>query len=171
MYTYFRCLTQRYGFKKQIFALFTFGLLLAQASFALESVSPTIKTDAKVASPGCQYKDFNSFLSAFTESKEIQRAFTHYPLKHVQVVDPTAAPLPKVSIRFLEKGAVKFPLHFDKKSLTQYGLEIKSEDRGSGVHVVIETSAGEKSLGQYVEYKFVPTSKCWKLAEISNQST
>lgn len=148
-----------------IFQKIVFGLLLVFSghSYALEPSGSV--------GPQCPSQDFSDFLRAFGESVEIQKAFTQYPLKHVQVVDATSEPLPKVSVRHLKKSNIKFPIFLSQNHLADYGLKVESENRKKGIWAAIERSAGERSLGHYIEYKFVQKNGCWNLVEINDQST
>jgi hypothetical protein len=108
----------------------------------------------------CPSLDFSKFIKVFSENLDVQIRFTKYPLKYRQIVDATADPFPKFSINFLKKNKLKFPIFLNEKNLIKYGLKINNTRINDDNYISTEVSRGEKSLGNYVEYKFKRTKNC-----------
>lgn len=119
----------------------------------------------------CPSQEFSEFIKIFSENLDVQIRFTKYPLKYRQIVDATADPFPKFSIIFLNKNKLNFPIFLNEKNLIKNGLKINNTRINDDNYISTEVSRGEKSLGNYVEYKFKRTKNCWKLTEIIDQST
>ena len=154
------------------FLIIALTVAVSGQSFALDALEQRVSSEAVKSHPACPSQDFPEFLKVFSESVGIQKAFTKYPLKYAQVTDATAEPLPKRSMRHLKKSDIRFPVFSSTKQLNIYGLRIDIQGkRQEKTEIVVERSAGEKSLGHYVEYKFIKNNQCWKLFEINDQST
>jgi hypothetical protein len=152
-----------------IFLLFL--LIISGHVYAFENNDISINQKIDRNKIACPSLEFSEFIKVFSENLDVQIRFTKYPLKYRQIVDATADPFPKFSINFLNKNKLKFPIFLNKKNLIKYGLKINNTRINDDNYISTEVSRGEKSLGNYVEYKFKRTKNCWKLIEIIDQST
>lgn len=159
------------GLKIFLYFFAVLSLFMAQSSHAFESDWYFSKQNSINPFSTCPSADFTEFLSAFANSTKLQRTFTKIPLKVITVIDATAEPLPELSIKYLKKSQIKFPVIYTRKNLERYGLIMGMRRQVDDAFFIVEESAGEKNLGHYVEYKFVRENGCWKLSEMNNQST
>ena len=151
--------------QKLKFFVFLLAIAIYGHSYAVDSVVQSIdkvKPDCPVA---CPSREFTKFLKAFTEHKEIQMAFTKFPLKRQQL-DLDADPEPKPVITNLGRSQAEFPLipnefEREKKSLT---LRIDK---------VTPTRAKVTLLKSDTDYQisyFFSKNSCWKLERIEDWS-
>ncbi|TVT86353.1 hypothetical protein [Pseudomonas sp. H3(2019)] len=114
------------------------------------------------AEVACPSTDFNAFLTSFSESPAVQKAFTQRPLQFVATVD--AEPEPRQEKRALGGEQIKFPLLPDRAYREAEGLALSVKEL-SGDHA---TAILNKPDTDYlVEYRFV-RGQCWMLSEVSD---
>lgn len=117
------------------------------------------------AAAACPSPDFDGFLKAFTESVEVQKAFSAEPLES-QTVDATAEPEPALVTKMLAAGELQFPLIPNKQQQAQQGLTMRQS--------VLENSDTKVTLAKedtdYQMSFYFRKSECWQLYRIRNES-
>lgn len=152
--------------------LAAFTLFYVQHIYALDSTEqPVSRKSFSASDVSCPAADFLVFIRAFSNDINVQKAFTKYPLKLRTVTDPAHSPKPEYLTRVVRKKQIHFPVLLNEIELKTYGLVTNVERVSQKSFSVIESSAGDRSLGHYVEYKFKLKSGCWLLEEIVDEST
>ena len=134
-------------------------------SYALDSAVQSIdkvKPDCPVA---CPSREFTKFLKAFTEHKDIQMAFTKFPLKRQQL-DLNVDPEPKPVIKILGRHQIEFPLIPGE-------LERKAKSLTLRIDKVTSKRAKLTLLKIDTDYQvsyFFSKSGSWKLERIEDWS-
>lgn len=119
-----------------------------------------LKTDDDVTSVACPSPNFSTFLSAFSERADVQKAFVQQPLKMVTTV--AGDPEPEMQKSSLSGDQLKFPIIPDlaKREAQGLTLTVKEEQRDHAVAIL------QKPDTDYVfEYRFV-RGACWGLEEV-----
>lgn len=149
------------------FQTIAFGLMLVLSHqiYAQNSVSNTNQTALAVKSPQCPSKNFADFLNAFTESVEIQKAFTKFPLK-IQMLDLDSEPDPMPVIRFLNKRKISFPVIPSALIMKSESLSVKVYD----INKRLVTVMLSKSDTDYKVYYSFRKIYCWELYYIEDWS-
>lgn len=113
----------------------------------------------------CPAEDFPSFLRAFEESGEVQRAFTRSPLTE-RHLDKMALPEPAPVEGARPRDQVQYPVFPGREVRRQHGLTTRLEVRSPGrADVVLR----QQDTGYQVVYTF-ERATCWELMRIDDQS-
>lgn len=122
----------------------------------------------KITGPGattqCPSADFQAFLGTFTESVHIQKAFTHFPVEKLIVVD--ADPEPKPVVKLLSRSQVSFPVISNSAERKEKGLAIRIDQVGKKK---AQITLRKEDADYQVFYLFSKDS-CWKLTRIEDWS-
>jgi hypothetical protein len=149
------------------FSLSAFSLLILL--FALPAQTQSADNSERGIHPTtatqCPSADFRVFLSAFTESIQIQKLFTHFPLEKLQV-DVDADPEPKPVTKSLDRSHVSFPVIPNSAERTKNNLGIRIDNIDSSEAKV---ALRKEDTDYQVTYFFVKNS-CWKLTRIEDWS-
>lgn len=121
---------------------------------------------AAPAAGQCPGTTFDTFLAAFTESAEVQRANTKVPLV-MRSIDSEAEPEPQPVTKTLGAGEVRFPIMPDIADRQRESLTLAVTRKAGGV---MQVKLAEADTGYQVFYTFRPKGSCWSLVEVDNQS-
>ncbi|WP_244142423.1 hypothetical protein [Pseudomonas allokribbensis] len=123
-----------------------------------------LKTDGDKASAACPSPNFSTFLSAFSERADVQKAFVQQPLKMVTTV--AGDPEPEMQKSSLSGEQLKFPIVPDLAKREAQGLTLTvKEEQGDHAVAILQ-----KPDTDYVfEYRFV-RGQCWRLEEVMDYS-
>ena len=138
------------GFKRGCLALLVLALFQGPVRDAQAAVCPS--------------KDFPTFLAAYMNSIDVQKAFTLEPLQKLTTVD--AEPEPKQVRHLLGSRELEFPLIPDAKTIDMRGLILQITDRDQFSAAV---KLQKPDTGYQVIYRF-SFDTCWVLNEIQDDS-
>ncbi|PZX01905.1 uncharacterized protein YecT (DUF1311 family) [Pseudomonas sp. 478] len=135
----------------------------------LSKIAPGVSREAapkdnKTSDVACPSTDFSTFLTSFSESSAIQKAFVHRPLQLVVTVD--AEPEPKQQKRGLSDEQIKFPIMPDRVKREAGGLTLIVKETQTEHAIAI---LQKPDTDYAIEYRFV-LGKCWMLSEVSDFS-
>ena len=138
--------------------------MIADSKLGQGNRQKTLQADGDAASDSCPSTDFSTFLSAFSERADVQKAFVQQPLKMVTTV--AGDPEPELEKRSVSGDQIKFPIIPDRVKREADGLTLTvKEERGNNATAILQ-----KPDTDYVfEYRFV-RGQCWRLAEVSDFS-
>jgi hypothetical protein len=129
---------------------------LAASTFAAEAT----------AAPACPGKNFDSFLTAFGQSAQVQRAHVADPLLSGSI-DANAEPEPRMVKRKLSAARLAFPLMPLEARRHSQGLAMSKSAKGGGA---MEVLLAKPDTGYQLRYLFRPTGSCWTLTEMTDES-
>ena len=134
--------------------------IIADSKLQQEIRQKALKTDGDVTSAACPSPDFSTFLSAFSERIDVQKAFVQQPLKMVTTV--AGDPEPEMQKSSLNGDQLKFPIIPDLAKREAQGLTLTvKEEQGDHAVAILQ-----KPDTDYVfEYRFV-RGACWVLEEV-----
>ena len=134
--------------------------IIADSKLQQEIRQKALKIDGEV----CPSPDFSTFLSAFSERAELQKAFVLQPLKMVTTV--AGDPEPEMQKNSLSGDQLKFPIIPDLAKREAQGLTLTvKEEQGDHAIAILQ-----KPDTDYVfEYRFV-RGQCWWLEEVMDYS-
>jgi len=148
---------------KRGFSAFLFVICLC--SGCVSDAERRVETTG-VSSPDCPSAYFVGFLKMFMEDENVQRQWTHLPLKELSL-DYAANPEPEPRVRMLNREEIKFPIIPNNEKKEKSGLEFKVEEfPACGAKVVFYM----EDSGWLVYYFFNAVNGCWKLTEIQDWS-
>ncbi|CAH0147356.1 hypothetical protein ABH908_006204 [Pseudomonas frederiksbergensis] len=138
--------------------------MIADSKLGQGNRQKTLQADGGAASDSCPSTDFLTFLSAFSERADVQKAFVQQPLKMLTTV--AGDPEPEMEKRSVSGDQIKFPIIPDRVKREADGLTLTvKEERGNNATAILQ-----KPDTDYVfEYQFV-RGQCWRLAEVSDFS-
>ena len=138
--------------------------MIADQKQQLGLVREPLKTGGDAANVTCPSTEFSTFLAAFSERIDVQKAFVQQPLQLVTIV--TGDPEPEMEKRSVSGDQIKFPIIPDRVKREADGLTLTvKEERGNNATAILQ-----KPDTDYVfEYQFV-RGQCWRLAEVSDCS-
>lgn len=146
--------------------LSTFILFLSQHAYALDPGGQlTARETYESSQVSCPAKDFSAFMTAFSNNKIIQKAFTRNPLKK-QHLDPDAEPEPKKVIQYLGPHQIQFPIFPLHEERVKRFLEIRIDS-------VTTTNARITLFKPNTDYQvsyFFKKDTCWRLTQIEDWS-
>lgn len=139
--------------------------------FPLMSLALLAGASPALAAPGanaaqCPGATFDAFLSAFTESSEVQRANTAVPLIS-RSIDPTAQPEPTTVTKTLSAGDLRFPVMPDSAARQREKLTLGSTRKADGT---TQVKLSQSDTGYQIFYTFRPKGSCWSLVEVNDES-
>ncbi|WP_240789165.1 hypothetical protein [Pseudomonas kribbensis] len=140
------------------------GRMISDSKLEQGNRQKPLKTDGDKASAACPSPNFSTFLSAFSERAEVQKAFVQQPLKMVTTV--AGDPEPEMQKSSLSGDQLKFPIIPDaaKREAQGLTLTVKEEQADHAVAIL------QKPDTDYVfEYRFV-RGQCWRLEEVMDYS-
>jgi len=117
------------------------------------------------APAACPSQDFLEFMEAFSESTEVQRAFTRFPLER-QHLEVSAEPEPRPLVRKLGRDQVELPVLPNKDERKAKSLGLRVEKLASTQAQVVL----EKSDTDYRVSYFFSRAACWELERIEDGS-
>lgn len=112
----------------------------------------------------CPSTEFSTFLAAFSEHADVQKAYVQQPLQLVTTV--AGDPEPELKKSSVSGDQIKFPLIPDRVKREAQGLtlSVKQEQDNQATAIL------QKSDTDYVfEYRFV-RGECWRLEEVVDYS-
>lgn len=141
--------------------------LMCAAVLAMVSIcNPVYAQDGAVKKyPVCPGRDFSGFIQAFSESREVQQAFTRYPLQQLRL-DSSAEPEPKPVVSQLGRDQVVFPVLPNAAERKQQSLRLSVEKRQANS---VKLTLLKADSGYQVSYVFRRTS-CWQLVRMEDWS-
>ena len=145
--------------------VFLLAISISGHSSALDSDAHPVEKGTINCPVVCPSQEFTKFLKAFSERKDIQRAFTKYPLKRQQL-DLDAEPEPKPIIKSLELHQIEFPLIPDE-------LERKAKSLALRIDKITSKKAKLTLSRIDTDYQvlyFFSKSQCWKLERVEDWS-
>lgn len=133
--------------------------------FAHELSGTQAVMHAKAPHSTCPSREFSAFLSMFSESVDIQRDFTRYPLER-QHLDLGTSPEPKPVVRSLQRNQVSFPVipGAAERKLKSLSLRVENVDYGAVKLLLVKADTDYQ-----VVYLFRRDS-CWSLYRIEDWS-
>jgi hypothetical protein len=131
---------------------------------AVVVLSPAI-ADAKANS--CPSQNFPTFLKAYQNNVDVQKKFTHYPLKSNSYY-PDFAEKPTTS--FLKKSWIHFPTLMNEQAMKDQSVELSIEKKAARWYQVITRNTGGTGADAF-EYDFKKSNGCWQLVEVTDSST
>lgn len=132
---------------------------------AVEQPQPKpVTVRANATAMACPSPDFSTFLAAFSEHADVQKAFVLQPLQMVTTV--AGDPEPEMQKRSLSGDELKFPIIPDLAKREAQGLTLTvKEERGDKATAILQ-----KPDTDYVfEYRF-ERGQCWQLKEVMDYS-
>lgn len=116
------------------------------------------------ANVACPSTEFSTFLTAFSERADVQKAFVQQPLQLVTTV--AADPEPELQKRSVSGDQIKFPIIPDRVKREAQGLTLSvKQEQGNQATAILQ-----KPDTDYVfEYRFV-RGQCWRLEEVTDYS-
>ena len=142
-----------------------FAISACERTPTLEAVAPPVEHASANASVACPSQEFSRFAEAFSESQEIQMAFTEYPLE-MQQLDTQAMPEPKPFTSRLQRHQIEFPIIPNKAKRMAKALRLRVEQLEPGR---AKLTLMQDDSDYLVEY-FFRRDACWKLVSVDNQS-
>ncbi|WP_243433271.1 hypothetical protein [Pseudomonas sp. 58(2021)] len=140
------------------------GRMISDSKLDQSNRQKPLKTEGDKASVACPSPNFSTFLSAFSERAEVQKAFVQQPLKMVTTV--AGDPEPEMQKSSLSGDQLKFPIIPDVAKREAQGLTLTVKDE-QGDHAV---AILQKPDTDYVfEYRFV-RGQCWRLEDVMDYS-
>lgn len=138
--------------------------IIADSKLQKEIRQKALKTDDDVTGVACPSPNFSTFLSAFSERADVQKAFVQQPLKMVTTV--ASDPEPEMQKSSLSGDQLKFPIIPDVAKREAQGLTLTvKEEQGDHAVAILQ-----KPDTDYVfEYRFV-RGQCWRLEEVMDYS-
>ncbi len=131
---------------------------------AIAILSPAI-SHAKANS--CPSQNFPIFLKAYQNNVDIQKKFTHYPLKSNSYY-PDFAEKPTTSL--LKAAWIHFPILMNQQDMKDQAVELSIEKQTAGWYQVVTRNTGGTGADAF-EYDFKKLSGCWQLVEVTDSST
>lgn len=149
--------------------LFFLIIVVGGSSFALDAITSqqasSVSTKKQLA---CPTQNFSDFLDIFSESEEVQKAFTQYPLTKQQI-NFDAKPYPKLYTKNLGYQQISFPLVPDEATREAKSLSFIIDQDSIGA--VRKGKAFLTSYtGMYITYSFEKKKGCWRLTSMNDQS-
>lgn len=114
--------------------------------------------------PTCPSKDFYVFFKAFSEDKEVQRAFTKVPLKS-ETVENIPDQETKTIVRFLDQKKLKFPVWPLRSERESQSLISKVEDLSESSATVTLFRLNINAAPTSYTFK---KGNCWQLESVEN---
>ena len=116
------------------------------------------------ASVTCPSIEFSTFLTAFSERADVQKAFVQQPLQLVTTV--AGDPEPELQKSSVSGDQIKFPIIPDRMKREAQGLTLSvKQEQGNQATAILQ-----KPDTDYVfEYRFV-RGQCWRLEEVADYS-
>lgn len=116
------------------------------------------------ANVACPSTEFSTFLTAFSERADVQKAFVQQPLQLVTTV--AADPEPELQKSSVSGDQIKFPIIPDRVKREAQGLTLSvKQEQGNQATAILQ-----KPDTDYVfEYRFV-RGQCWRLEEVTDYS-
>ena len=127
-------------------------------------LSPVI-SHAKTQS--CPSQNFPIFLKAYQNNLDIQKKFTHYPLKSNSYY-PDFAEKPTTSI--LKAALIQFPILMNQQDMKDQAVELSIKKQTAHWYQVVTRNTGGTGADAF-EYDFKKLSGCWQLVEVTDSST
>jgi hypothetical protein len=112
----------------------------------------------------CPSTEFSTFLTAFSERADVQKAFVQQPLQLVTTV--AGDPEPELKKSSVSGDQIKFPIIPDRVKREAQGLTLSvKQEQGNQATAILQ-----KPDTDYVfEYRFV-RGQCWRLEEVTDYS-
>ena len=116
------------------------------------------------ANVACPSTEFSTFLTAFSERADVQKAFVQQPLQLVTTV--AGDPEPELQKSSVSGDQIKFPIIPDRVKREAQGLTLSvKQEQGNQATAILQ-----KPDTDYVfEYRFV-RGQCWRLEEVTDYS-
>lgn len=123
-----------------------------------------VKASGNETTMACPSPEFSTFLAAFSERADVQKAFVQQPLQLVTTV--AGDPEPELQKSSLSGDKLKFPIIPDRAKRDAQGLTLTiKEEQGNQAAAILQ-----KPDTDYVfEYRFV-REHCWELKEVMDYS-
>jgi len=139
-------------------------MMTLRAAFLCLAIALPLSTHAAAPVPACYADDFPSFLVAYADQVEVQRAHTRVPLESSAIVD--ADPEPKIVVKKLARQQIRFPVFLLKaqRQRTPLTMEIIAL-KGNSATVRLE-----KPDTDYVILYHFRKDPCWQLVRMENSS-
>ncbi len=152
--------------KFQCIVFFTIFAICGQL-YALDAGSHSIR-DADIGKKiTCPSNDFSTFIKAFSDSAEVQMAFTKYPLQE-QRLDLNAEPEPKPVVRKIRRAQAVFPLIPNEVERKARLLALNVEQLTAS-HIKVSLAKANAAYQSNYEFGF-QQDDCWHLLAVSIQS-
>ena len=137
----------------------------AQSSVNMTVSDAAIKVEVSSDLATCPSKDFALFLKTFSESSEVQEAFTETPLQIV-TIDSASEPEPEEVLKEINREALNFPLMLNIATQANVGIKSRRYDTDeNNVEVILF-----KPDTDYQISFFFRRLDCWKLYRIKDHS-
>jgi hypothetical protein len=162
-------------------------LLMGQATAAPQTSQQ--KTEASKAAPRCPAKDFGRFLELFSDSPNLQRRFTRFPLEYGEVIDPGYPQPSREYVQRMIESYDKIPV-LDRRD---GGRIFPSKTKRNRDDLVIVQERGMREEPEFPDERIVPdddvvllfvgstgfgvyfrfgrTGNCWILESIHDKSS
>jgi hypothetical protein len=151
--------------RKLTYLVLSLAIAACEHSQAPEPTAPSVKQASSSEATACPSQEFTEFLEAFSESKEVQKAFIRYPLVQQQV-DAAADPEPKPFVRSLERHQVTFPVLPNKAERKAQSLVLRVDQLASRE---AKLTLFKSDTDYQVSY-FFRRGACWELERIDDAS-
>jgi hypothetical protein len=139
---------------------------------AIVVLSPTI-ADAKANS--CPSQNFPTFLKAYQNNLDIQKAFTVIPLKFNNFYPdfgekPNVSYLTAADLYNLEPSEAQFPVFNNAQALKAQGVKMSMKKQASRRYRV-QTGGMVGTGANTYDFDFKKLNGCWRLVEVTDYST
>lgn len=132
----------------------------SQAAPAAQAAAPSATTPAAApakAAIACPSQDFDTFLKAFADDVEVQKAHTQRPLQS-DSVDANADPEPKQVTAMLDGDALQFPVMPSSQTQKNDGLVLSQTELNGDKQVMLVKPDTDYQLSF-----FFRKGECWTL--------
>lgn len=113
----------------------------------------------------CKVKNFWDFFNAFSESIEMQRACTLFPLDKIELVFVQDELSPKMHVLKIEQ--VSFPLIINKETRLKQHISLETKTKNNKKAKVV---LYKQDTGYQIIYRFVKKKASWQLIKIEDWS-
>jgi hypothetical protein len=131
---------------------------------AIAVLSPAI---SYAKTNGCPSQNFAIFVKAYQNNVDVQKKFTHYPLK-AHSYYPDFGEKPTTSL--LKAAWIHFPILMNQQDMKDQGVELSIKKQTARWYRVVTRSTGGTGAGAF-EYDFKQLNGCWQLVELTDSST
>lgn len=149
------------------YVVFLLILSFCNHAYALDPGSHPVRSASDKSQTTCPSQDFPEFIKVFSENREVQKAFTKYPLRN-QWIDSYDKPEPRTIIQNLERHQIQFPVFPFREERVKQSLEFRVGSVTASHATVILVKPGTTYQVMY-EFGF-DSGTCWYLLSVDDRS-
>ena len=141
----------------------------------LAAIAALIPAISEAKANGCPSQNFPTFLKAYRNNLDIQKAFTVIPLKfnnfHPSFGEkPDVSYLTAADLYEVEPSEAQFPIFNNAQGLEAEGVKLSMKKQSSRWYSV-QTGGMEGTGANTYDFDFKKLNGCWRLVEITDFST